>query len=138
MDKNKYDMKNVNKIKKFVYPVIASVIAAVIFIGFSLFQADDILIGLISLIIVGTMVIIAIPCFCFWYSIKIIFREKRRYFFGLYNSFVLTLFYLLPLCMEGETYIYSAVLFVWCAAWTIIPLLTSKKAHSSDTHHDIL
>ncbi|MBQ9112950.1 MAG: hypothetical protein IJY08_05140 [Clostridia bacterium] len=136
MDKNKYDIKKVNKIKKFVYPVIASAVAAAIFICFSFGGADDILLGLISLLVVGAMVIIAIPAFCFWYSVKIIFSEKRRYLWGLYNSFVMTLFYLLPLCMEGETYIYSAVLFAWCAAWTMLPLLISKKTHSSDTNHD--
>jgi hypothetical protein len=29
--------------------------------------------------------------------------------------------------MEGETYLYSAILFAWAELWTVLPLLIPKK-----------
>lgn len=78
-----------------------------------------------------TLFLIAVPCHCFVYGRKILRCEKRKFIFSLYNALVLTLSYLLPFCMEGETYLYSALLFMWALLWSALPLLFRKREKSN-------
>lgn len=70
---------------------------------------------------------IGLPLYSAIYSKKLLPDLKNKYLFALYNSLVVTLFYLIPHCTKGQTYMYSAIIFVWISIWGIIPLLPFKK-----------
>ena len=118
------------KIKKYVYPFIFSASVMVAFLVLLFFlsigsaELGGVVIGLLAIAILFGVLL---PGYCFVYGKKVLLNEKKKYIFTIYNSAVITLFYLLPLCMEGDTYIYSLILFVWCTAWTLLPLIIYRK-----------
>ncbi|MBE7064188.1 MAG: hypothetical protein E7384_00005 [Ruminococcaceae bacterium] len=119
-----------SKIKKYIFPFIFSIVIFSAFLQLSFFleQQDADLGGIVILLFALILFIgVLIPIYCFIYGKKVLLKEKRKFIFTLYNSAVITLFYLLPKCTEGETYIYSLILFAWCESWSLIPLLKFKK-----------
>ena len=84
------------------------------------------------------LLLFAIPFYCVKYS-KIIISEKLKFLFAAYNGLVLTLTYILPNCLEDETYIYGAILFAWVEIWTVLPLilrLISAKKHDDNNSNE--
>lgn len=67
-------------------------------------------------------ILFVLPLYCIKYS-KVIQCEKDKFLFVAFNSFVITLFYMLPFFEEDETYIYGFILFSWITIWTVIPLM---------------
>ena len=118
------------KIKKYIYPFIFVITALLSFLILSFFlekQNADIGGAIVLLFALILIVCVFLPIYCFTYGKKVLLNEKRKLLFSLYNSAIITLSYLLPLCMEGETYIYSLILFGWCELWTALPLIEFKK-----------
>ncbi len=118
------------KIKKYIYPFIFVILALLSFLTLSFFlEEQNADMGGIAILLFALILIIGVflPIYCFTYGKKVLLNEKRKLLFTLYNSTIITLCYLLPLCMEGETYIYSLILFGWCELWTALPLIKSKK-----------
>ena len=114
------------KIKKYIYPFIFVILASLSFFTLSVFlEEQNADMGGIAILLFALILIIGVflPIYCFTYGKKVLLNEKRKLLFTLYNSAVITLCYLLPLCMEGETYIYSLILFGWCELWTALPLI---------------
>ena len=124
-----------NKAKKFICPVIFAFICVLCFFVLFTIILEDAGMGgaVIVLGVIILLLVVIIPCYCFIYSKKLLFAEKRKYLFTFYNSFVLTMFYLLPLCTEGETYIYSLILFLWVEWWNVLPLFIHRKADKTST-----
>ncbi len=67
-------------------------------------------------------ILFVLPFYCIKYS-KVIQCEKVKFLFIAFNSFVITLPYMLPFIEESETYIYGFILFSWVTIWTVIPLM---------------
>lgn len=70
---------------------------------------------------------VVLPVYAATYSGQLLYGRRYKYLLALYNSFVITMFYLLPHCTLSKTYIYSAIIFAWIALWGILPLLPFKK-----------
>ncbi len=87
--------------------------------------------AILATVIYGAMILtvflIAVPVYCFLYGFKILRHEKKKPLLVLYNALVLALGYLFPFCMEGETYLYSLILFLWAGLWSALPLLFLKN-----------
>ena len=116
------------KLKKYIYPFVFPIILLVTMLLCSLLISDVGIGGaVIAIFAIIIIVGVILPCNCFLYGRKILSKEKRKYLFTFYNSSIITLFYLLSFCMEGETYLYSAILFAWAELWTVLPLLIPKK-----------
>lgn len=89
------------------------------------------ILGLVmSVAMILAVFLVAVPCYCFLYGRKTLQNEKRKFVFVPYNALILTLAYLLPFGREGETYAYSAILFLWACLWSALPLLFRKKENS--------
>ena len=119
-------------IRKFIFPFLFSIcwLGAFLILMFALDGAD--ISGLVFYL--GFLIIlffILIPLYSFLYSRKLLLNEKRKHLFALYNAFVITMSYFLPFCAEGETYIYSIILFLWSAFWSILPLIVHKNDKTS-------
>lgn len=70
---------------------------------------------------------IAVPAMCLIYSITCLRGQKRAFLFTLYQSFLIVLPYFIMLCNESETFVYSAILLVWCELWTLLGLIKFKR-----------
>ena len=114
------------KYKKFTYP-FAFAVTFLIFFASLIFVLENVIpspsgsygpIALLFLFLLA-LLLFAIPFYCVKYS-KIIISEKLKFLFAAYNGLVLTLTYILPNCLEDETYIYGAILFAWVEIWKYI------------------
>ena len=119
----------VEKAKKYIVPILVSlgVLCAFLLLTFVVFEKNDYGSLLIILFFLIFVLFIGLPIYCRIYTKKILFCEKRKYLFAFYNSLVITMAYFLPLCAEGETYLYSIVLFIWAEFWSISPLLFQRE-----------
>ena len=127
------------KIKKYVYPVAFSATYFIIF-AVLIHMLENVIpfphgsyapIAWMFLALMA-LLLVAIPVYCVIYS-KVIVKEKSRFWFALFNGFVLALAYIIPYCLEDETYIYGGILFGWVELWTIVPLvirIVTKKVAS--------
>ena len=118
------------KFKKYVYPFIFSILGVASFLILEFFlSVTNVGLGGAAIVLLELILVIFVilPIYCSVYGKKILADEKRKFAFTFYNSTVITLFYLLPLCMEGETYLYSLILFSWSELWALLPLIKSKK-----------
>lgn len=117
--------------KKYLYPwAFACLIAIGICISMAIgLHADSFHVGLIGALS-GLILLFfgAIPVYCFAYGKKILIHEKRKYLLALYNAVVLTAFYCIPFWTEAETYLYSAILFLWVMGWSVLPLFLQRRA----------
>lgn len=115
-----------NKLKKFFYPfaflgffiliymILVYILNDVVNMGFKA-------VAWVFLFCIG-YILFVLPLFCIKYS-KVIQCEKFKYLFVVFNSLVITFFYILPFIEEDETYIYGSILFAWVTIWTVIPLI---------------
>lgn len=117
----------VNKLKAFLYPFIIPIVFGLIYKGVVDHYAADLGAGIILFLILLIFLFIIVPCYCFLYGKRVLLKERRKYLFTLYNSFVFAISYFLPLCDEGETYLYSAILFLWIELWGLLPLFIYRK-----------
>lgn len=111
------------KYKKIVYPFIVPLILSIIYVVIDSCTGKDLGWGVVLFIYLLLAVIIILPICCYKYGKIILLDSNNRLFFCAYNSIVITLFYLLPLCMESETYLYAIFLFAWYMLWSILPFL---------------
>ncbi len=121
-----------NKAAKFLAPVT---FALSCLLGYGLVallftRVSDLGGAILATVIYGAMILIvfllAVPVYCFLYGFKILRHEKKKPLLALYNALVLALCYLLPFCMEDETYLYSLILFLWAGLWSALPLFFKK------------
>ena len=140
-------MQFYKKVKQYVSPIIFSLC----------FFASYIILGVLletvlppgdyaGLFYAGLALIIWIclvmPIYCFKYS-KLIYEEKHKSFFIIYNSLVITLCsiapFLIPCITNGSTLtiIYIAfILFGWVTFWTYISYLRRKRSTEEPDESD--
>ena len=111
--------------KKFTYPLTLPIVTVITVLMHNIildFLGLDGEWGLLpfAIVAIGAYLLVILPRVCWKYGRNVVNREKNRQLFGLYNSAMITLPYFLPLCMEDETYLYSAILFVWCEIWFVV------------------
>ena len=70
---------------------------------------------------------IVIPTMCIVYSKRCLLGQRFRFLFTLYQSFLITLPYLIWFLKDNETIVYSFILFVWCEIWGLIGLIKLKR-----------
>ncbi len=121
---------------KFIIPLLFSLCCLFVFC-IAFFIKVSIFWGLLLLGGIIILILFIIPLYCAFYSLKLVTHESKKYLFAIYNSSVITLSYLLPFCMENETYVYSIILFVWASIWSLLPLLfhRSNKGLSHSTQN---
>ncbi len=114
------------KAKKYFYPLAFSIASFISFILLAIvilafFNTDYAGLG-IAFIVLLIWAWLVVPIYCIKYS-KIIREEKFKFLFATYNSVIVTLFCMLPLINETETYIYGVALFFWMEIWCSLPLI---------------
>lgn len=125
-----------NKAAKYLAPITFALSCLLSYglVAFLFTRVSDLGGAILATVIYGALILfvflLAVPVYCFLYGLKILRQETKKPLFALYNTLVLTLAYLLPFCMEEETYTYSALLFVWALLWSLLPLLFRKKENS--------
>ncbi len=118
------------KVKKYIYPLIFSVIYSCMFLAIEYFMyAMRLGMGGIAVLAYSIIVFVAIivPIYCFIYGKRTLLNERKKYLFAIYNASVITCFYILPFFRESETYIYAFALFIWAVIWTTLPLLIFRN-----------
>ena len=81
--------------------------------------------------------IIVMPTVCFMYSRYCLLDQKYRFLFTLYQSFLITLPYLILFFEDNETFLYSFILFVWCELWSLIGLIKFKRKNQNKLNWQI-
>ena len=76
--------------------------------------------------------VIVVPTMCIVYSKRCLAGQRFRFLFTLYQSFLITLPYLIWFLKDSETIIYSFILFVWCEIWGLIGLVRLKRKSDVD------
>ena len=71
--------------------------------------------------------VILIPTMCIVYSKRCLSRQRFRFLFTLYQSFLITFPYLILFLKDNETIVYSFILFAWCEIWGLIGLIRLKR-----------
>lgn len=112
--------------KKLLYPFL-SAIMLVAFLLLIIMYHQDLLYGMISYAVLALFILIGIPVLSFIYGIKILRGGKRKILFGLYNALISTIPYTVLFYMDDDTYLYSMILFLWCALWTFVSLIPIGK-----------
>ncbi|MBQ8858845.1 MAG: hypothetical protein IJ012_03540 [Clostridia bacterium] len=126
-----------DKAKKFVFPFVFSLACILSYlivfaVLLKILTDSGAIVGFSIGVIIAFWFIVflflfVVPCYCFVYGKKILLNEKRKYLFTLYNSLILAVFCFLVLHIEGETYTYSILLYLWAEIWSVLPLLLHKK-----------
>ena len=78
--------------------------------------------------------VILIPAMCIVYSKRCLLRQRFRFLFTFYQSFLITLPYLILLFKDNETIVYSFVLFIWCELWGLIGLIRLKREKTTNVN----
>ena len=122
-----------NKAAKYLSPITFALSCLLSYglVAFLFTRVADLGGAILAAVIYGAMILtvflLAVPAYCFLYGFKLLRFEKRKPLLVLYNALVLALGYLLPFCMEDETYLYSLILFLWAGLWSALPLLFQKR-----------
>jgi len=132
-----------NKFKKYFYPFafLGCFILIYIILVYILNDVANMGFGAVAWVVLFSIgwILFVLPFYCIKYS-KVIQCEKDKFLFVAFNSFVITLSYMLPFVEEDETYIYGFFLFIWVTIWTILPLklrLISAKKQSDNGSKEI-
>ncbi len=130
------------KAKKYIYPFVFSIgffvfyFILVFFVNSADFEGYG---GLgFALLIIILWLLLVIPIYCFKYS-KLIYQEKRKFLFIIYNSFVIALCYTGPFLISaipnGDADIIIQItlaLFGWTALCTYVFYLIRSNSKQDD------
>jgi len=99
-------------------------------LGLGFVEAD------LSMVVLGVGVLavwflLFMPISSFQYSKRVLRNYKNRIVYTLLHSLSICLSYLLLFFMEGETYFYALVVFIWCEIWGLLGLI-GKRDKSKD------
>ena len=116
--------------KIILYPIISFIISFLTMLGLGFVEAD------LSMVVLGVGVLavwflLFMPISSFQYSKRVLRNYKNRIVYTLLHSLSICLSYLLLFFMEGETYFYALVVFIWCEIWGLIGLI-GKRDKSKD------
>lgn len=119
------------KAKKYIYPFIFSICSYLFYIILAitinaLYTPDNYGGLAIALVLILLWLLLSVPIYSVIYS-KIIKNEKRKFLFAVYNAVVISLSYILPFCLEEETYIYGSIFFAWVLCWNFLPFIWLKE-----------
>lgn len=111
------------KLKKIVYPFIVPLLLSIIYIVVDSYTGKNLGWGVILFAYLLIAVTIILPLCCYKYGKMVLLNCKNSLFLCVFNSIVITLFYIFPLYTEAETYLYAMILFFWYMFWSVLPFL---------------
>ena len=123
--------------KKWLFPIACSFVSVIAFLLSGVVgifaNGDGTGYGGIVIVLCGLIFycVIVIPTMCIVYSRRYLAGQRFRFLFTLYQSFLITLPYLIWFLKDNETIVYSFILFVWCEIWGLIGLV-KLKPHNKD------
>ena len=128
-----------SKIKKFIYPFAFSVSFAIFYITLLVILSSVLGNGNYAgaawaVVFVGIWALLIVPCYCNKYC-KVIYEEKLKYLFAVYNCLVLCFFHLMFFNFDNNTYIFGVIFSIWVLYWTVSPLifrLISNRLRNKD------
>ena len=115
--------------KKWIFPVASAIIFALLIIGIFAVgvggngDGSGFIGAIISLILILICFVLIPPVVGFLYAKCFLKNQKKRFPFTLYQSFMMTLPYLILFWQDNETIVYAAVIFVWCELWSLLGLM---------------
>ena len=115
------------KIKKFIYPLIFSASFILLYIILAIVLSVVLDNGsyagaAFAVLFVAIWSFLIVPFYCIIYC-KVIKEEKLKFLFAIYNSIVLSGIHQLPFNLDEDTYIFVGIFFLWAVFWSIIPLI---------------
>lgn len=109
----------------FAYPVVF--VAALFLVKQAVESAKDGWAGLgVLLYGIGSYCALVIPAMCIVYAKWCLTGQRHRLLFTLYQSFFITVPYLILCLIDGEIF-YSLILFAWCELWALLGLIPLKR-----------
>ena len=123
--------------KKWLFPIACSFVSVIAFLLSGVVgiftNGDGTGYGGIVIVLCGLIFycVIVIPTMCIVYSRRYLAGQRFRFLFTLYQSFLITLPYLIWFLKDNETIVYSFILFVWCEIWGLIGFV-KLKPHNKD------
>lgn len=108
--------------KKFLLSLISFVICSSIVLF--IFAQKDIILGIILIIL---WFAVLVPVLSFQYSKIILTGVKRKWLYVIWHSLLVALSYTIFVFMEGETYLFALIIFIWSAVWGFLGLIMTKS-----------
>ena len=117
--------------KIILYPIISFIISFLTMLGLGFVEAD------LSMVVLGVGVLavwflLFMPISSFQYSKRVLRNYKNRIVYTLLHSLSICLSYLLLFFMEGETYFYALVVFIWCEIWGLLGLIGKRDKNRDE------
>ena len=115
--------------KKWLFPVISAIIFAflIIFIfavGVGRIGNGSGFVGaIISLLLIAVCLVIIPPIISFLYSKCCLKEQKFKFLYTLYQSFMITLPYLILFFKDEKTLLYALAIFAWSEVWSLLGLI---------------
>ncbi len=79
------------------------------------------------LVLIFLVPFVAIPVTCFQVAKRVFRNKEKRFWLSMITPLMITLPFLILLGGEAESYIYAAVIFVWCELWSFLGAVRYKK-----------
>ena len=112
--------KNMNTLKKVGFLVLILLTSVIM----QFLAMQDLILG-ISIILIWFFAVY--PSVSFAYSKKFISNGRYRLLQSILCPVTFALSYVSFFFMEGETYLYTLVIFAWCELWSLLGLIKQKK-----------
>ena len=117
--------------KIILYPIISFIISFLTMLGLGFVEAD------LSMVVLGVGVLavwflLFMPISSFQYSKRVLRNCKNRIVYTLLHSLSICLSYLLLFFMDGETYFYALVVFIWCEIWGLLGLIGKRDKKENE------
>ena len=119
--------------KKWLFPVASAILFAFLLIFIFVVgvggngDGSGFVGAIVSLLLIIVCLAIVPPIVCFVYAKRFLVDQKIRFLFTLYQSFLITLPYLILFFESDKTPAYAFVMFVWSELWSLLGLVKFKR-----------
>ena len=119
--------------KKWLYPVVSAMIFAFLLIFIFAVgvggngDGSGFVGAIISILLIIVCLAIIPPAAGFIYSKRCLTDQKNRVFFTFYQSFMVTLPYLVLFFEGSKTLLYALAVFAWSELWSLLGLVNLKR-----------
>ena len=128
--------------KKWLVPLAYSIISIVAFllsgIAGVLGNGDGTGYGGVVIVLCGLIFywVIVVPAMCIVYSKRWLSRQKYRFLFTLYQSFLIALPYMIyfSFLIAEPWCFYNFIFFAWCELWGLIGLIRLKREKTTNVN----
>ena len=126
--------------KKWLFPVASAILFALLMICIFVIgvggngDGSGFIGAIISLILILICLLLVPPFVGFVYAKFFLKNQKFCFLFTLYQSFMITIPYLILFWEDNETLLYAAMILVWCELWSLLGLVRFGRRSREGNH----